>query len=45
MLSTEKVLVDFYLDIKIPASLRVSGMDEIQSSVRKKMLEAFNSGN
>ena len=45
MHSTEKVFGNFDFDIKVPASLRVRGINEGQSPVRKKMLERSNSGN
>ena len=45
MHSTEKVLGNFRFDIKIPGKLRVRGIHEGQSPVRKEMFEQTNSGN
>ena len=43
------MLGSFRFDIEVPESLRLRGIDEGQSSVRKKMLDAqileMNSGN
>ena len=44
MHSTEKLLGNLRFDIEVPASLRVSDINEGQGLVRKRRIDGTNSG-